>query len=72
MEKSERMERGCKIKYENVPESSGGSLVEPAERGDNRIAKWAGGVGQLEQGSAVGGVAKVAKGGDGPQAQIGG
>ena len=72
MEKSERMERGCKIKYENVPESSGGSLVEPAERGDHRIAKWSGGVGQLEQGCPVGGVPKIAKCGDGPQAQVGG
>ena len=55
-----------------VPVGSGGSLVEPAERGDHGIAKGSGGIGQLEQGRPVGGVPKVAKSGDGPQAKVGG
>ena len=56
----------------SVPIGSGVSQLEPAKRGDHGIAKGSGGFGQLEKGSPVGGVPKVAKGGDGPQAQVGG
>ena len=55
----------------SVPIGSGVSQLEPAKRGDHGIAKGSGGFGQLEKGSPVGGVPKVAKGGDGPQAQVG-
>ena len=53
-----------------VPVGSGVSLVEPAERGDHGIAKGSGGMGQLEKGLPVSGVPKIAKGSDGPHAQV--
>ena len=55
-----------------VAVGSGGSLVEPAQGGDHGIAKESGGIGQLEKGRPVGGVPKIAKGCDGPQAKVGG